>query len=619
LKQKVLAYVFRTKNNIKEILVFDHKNNSKINPQVIAGSVDDNETCEAAIIREIKEESGLVLEEGFKLGEFSYFREDIKEKQKRHIFCFNIENDRDSWTHIVSSGVEDKGKEFSFYWLPINTAKNQLVAQMGKYLEPENDITIIGGGMSSTLLAIQTKRLNPSLNISILESSFPGEMEQKVGESTSDLTAIFLRRFGIDHLLEKHIQKSGLRFIFKSKFNTYSEFSSPSYKSVANGLQIDRKVFDEDLLEYAQNLGIRVLRSSRYINFSQHNPLDSIVFYKDLIGENLLCIKTKWIIDATGRKGLITKKLDWRKDVDDLNTAASWGYYEKEEKNSWDPIVNKKWNDYSIGNKSESTTHLLGEGYWAWHFPINNSKLSFGIVYDKNTFIDKDPKKVYSYIISKNEALANMLSKKEISEFKHLNSLSYKSKQIVKAGFASIGDATAFVDPLFSPGMEIITEQTLSLSRLLSEDLMYKKEKKWKSYEKDLIQSIETRIFLYEDRYKVMGEYDLFTNWTHLDFFGYYTFHVLPSVYFPRLIENTPKFNFVTKLLYKLYKNRILYIMKLRKNSDQLYKSKQDLKFSRLLIPNIKLAPFKVIELFFLWLIQYMMIEIKHLKNNLLK
>ena len=619
MKKKVLAYIFRENNNQKEILVFDHKENLEVSPQVICGSVDGNETEEDAILREIFEESGLSLKNPFKLGGFDYFRKDIEEKQIRNVYCFNIDDSKDNWTHAVSSGEEDKGLEFNFYWLPVLVAKSKLVADMGSYLKNSTDITIIGGGFASTMLAIQSKRKNPNLKITILELSKDGEMEQKIGESTSDITAIFLRRFGIDHILEKHINKTGLRFIFKTKDNSFSEYSSPSFKSVANGFQINRKLFDEDLLRYAQELGIEVIRPARFINFSEHATLDSIIYYEDVASKDQFCLKTKWLIDATGRKGLVAKKLGWRESVSELNTAASWGYYKIDNSNLWDPIQNVEWDQLSIGGKEKSTTHFLGEGYWAWHFPISKRTLSFGIVYDKSYFKGKSSKSIYNNIISDNELIKKALSEKEVSEFKHFNSLAYKSKSIVKPGFASIGDASAFVDPLFSPGMEIIVEQSLSLSSLLTEDFSYNDKMRWQRYEKDLLKSIDTRIFLYKDRYKIMGEFDLFTNWTQLDFFGYYIFHVLPSVYFPAMIKYTPKFNFITKALYKFFKNRILKIYEYRKANNQLYKSNQSLKFSKLLVPNLSFAPFKVIELLLLWLTSYIRIEMKQIKSKLLK
>lgn len=479
------------------------------------------------------------------------------------------------------------------------------------------DISIVGGGLSSSLLAIECKRKNPNLNITILELSKTGEMPSKVGESTSDISAIFFRRFQIEHLLHKHIQKSGLRFFFEDKIDLISEFSSPSYKSIANGFQLDRKVFDEDLLNYAKTLGVNVLRGAKYLNYIECSPLEHLINYNYNDAE--LDFRSKWIVDASGRKGLVTKKLGWREDVVSLNTASSWGVYSLEKFCFKDPVDNVDWNNLSIGAKINSTTHFMGEGFWAWQFPINDKELSFGIVYDKSHFNHSSPKDVYEQVIRESNTLDQTYRNRTVENFKHLNHLSYKSSKIIKPGIAIIGDACAFIDPLFSPGMEIICQQISVLSDLLAFDLSYKNNKKFTKYECDFLKTIHTRMTLYENRYKIMGESDLFTCITRLDFFGYYTFHVLPIAYFPGMIKNFPKFNTVTEFLYKSFQNRIVKIYNNRKSESRLASFKKEIKFSKLKVPNFYLAPFKILEIFIIWLYSYLLIEIDEFKSRLLK
>lgn len=134
-KIKVLAYIFRASNGLRELLVFDHRDTPEVNPQVPAGTVDLGEEIEKAILREVYEESGLKLSSyDSYLGEFIYHRKDLNQIHKRNVYIFSINEIRDKWTHIVSDGEEDKGQEFDFYWLPIEKARQTLVAQMGDYL-----------------------------------------------------------------------------------------------------------------------------------------------------------------------------------------------------------------------------------------------------------------------------------------------------------------------------------------------------------------------------------------------------------------------------------------------------------------------------------------------------
>ncbi len=134
---------------------------------------------------------------------------------------------------------------------------------------PRYDIIILGGGIAGSVMAISLKRKTPSLTILIVERSsiFPN----KVGESSAEMTGLFFNRFGIEHILKKQIPKTGLRFLF-NEHNTFDhnkmdEFSSPSFKSIANGYHFNRQQFDEDLLAEAIKMGCETRRPAEIIDF----------------------------------------------------------------------------------------------------------------------------------------------------------------------------------------------------------------------------------------------------------------------------------------------------------------------------------------------------------------
>ncbi|EQC45187.1 NUDIX domain protein [Bacteriovorax sp. BSW11_IV] len=134
-KNKVLAYIFRNNNGVKELLVFDHRDFKDVSPQVPAGTVDDGEPFEVAAVREVYEESGLKFERPTSfLGSFYYRREDINQIHKRHVYLFETDEVMDHWQHVVSDGDEDKGLVFNYYWLPAEVAREKLVGSMGEYL-----------------------------------------------------------------------------------------------------------------------------------------------------------------------------------------------------------------------------------------------------------------------------------------------------------------------------------------------------------------------------------------------------------------------------------------------------------------------------------------------------
>lgn len=131
MKQKALAYIYRSTPRGDEVLVFDHeeKYGNEINPQVPAGTIEEGESPKDAVLREVFEESGLEFAGPTSfLGEFAF--KDIK----RYVFTFKSKGLPDNWDHLVKGTGTDKGMIFSYYWVSIEEAKARLVSEMGSYL-----------------------------------------------------------------------------------------------------------------------------------------------------------------------------------------------------------------------------------------------------------------------------------------------------------------------------------------------------------------------------------------------------------------------------------------------------------------------------------------------------
>lgn len=164
-KDKVLAYIYREYEGSLQVLVFDHPNVPEVNPQVPAGSLKNNEKPEDGVLREIFEESGLKFNKvDSYLGQFEHFADYKNEIHNRHVYTIMSSGLPDSWPHNVKSHDEDNGEIFEYYWLPIEEAKEKLVADLGKYLPTVN-------GHFVNTVDIQTKWFNEELKIGGLNSN----------------------------------------------------------------------------------------------------------------------------------------------------------------------------------------------------------------------------------------------------------------------------------------------------------------------------------------------------------------------------------------------------------------------------------------------------------------
>ncbi|MFV0937648.1 MULTISPECIES: NUDIX hydrolase [Bacillus cereus group] len=142
-KKKVHAYITREKEGVMQLLVFKHRDIHEAGIQVPGGTVDEGETLEVAILREVQEESGLrhLCIERF-LADYIIHVKEKQEYEKRHFFHVTLLTDvKDTWEHIVSAGEKDQGLAFSYEW--VNIAKcPELAGKQGEFLHLLDEIYV---------------------------------------------------------------------------------------------------------------------------------------------------------------------------------------------------------------------------------------------------------------------------------------------------------------------------------------------------------------------------------------------------------------------------------------------------------------------------------------------
>lgn len=134
---KVLAYITRGEEQNREVLVFRHRDFPDAGVQIIGGTVDANEDLEAALLREIEEESGLQnLEVVREVARTERFSPVHHEWQERHFFHLHSPGELpDKWQHVVSAGERDHQLVFCFEWWPLERVAREPMDGKSDYVQ----------------------------------------------------------------------------------------------------------------------------------------------------------------------------------------------------------------------------------------------------------------------------------------------------------------------------------------------------------------------------------------------------------------------------------------------------------------------------------------------------
>lgn len=201
---------------------------------------------------------------------------------------------------------------------------------MGDDVRTEFDVVILGAGAAGLTLAAGLSKERPGTSILLVEkSSRAPEAAHKVGESTVDIGAHYLRDIlGLEeHLTTGELDKFGLRFFFTHGENrdiTHRvELGHRQRPDVGATYQIDRGRFENYLIDDLTGRGIEVWMSHRVDQVDLGEAPGEHTVTVTAPDGNIHTIRATWVIDASGRAALLKRKLGLAKP-NGHNVNAVW-------------------------------------------------------------------------------------------------------------------------------------------------------------------------------------------------------------------------------------------------------------------------------------------------------
>jgi flavin-dependent dehydrogenase len=423
------------------------------------------------------------------------------------------------------------------------------------------DVVIMGGGLAGLCLARQLQLAEPAMHIAIIDRrSYPvDESAFKVGESTVEVGANYLgERLQLKtYLKEQHLPKFGLRFFFSQGDNsdiTQRLESGATALPPLPSYQIDRGRFENDLRDMVIAKGATFLEDTIVEKVVFSESVHEIIVKHAELGDRIF---GRWVIDASGRAGLLKRQLKLEKPCKH-KINASW-FRVDSEINVADWVEGNselKWSKKLPPHMRHlSTNHLMGHGYWVWLIPLSSKTTSVGIVADDAIHHHQTLysfKTVLQWLEKYEPQLASVIHqhKEDRLDFHTLKHFSHQIEQVYNSQerWAITGEAGAFLDPFYSPGTDFIAISNDFICDFIIKDFRGEKITQTVFRHNFLyLAMVESFFNVYQDQYSIMGNAPVMMTKIVWDYAAYWG--VTAALYFSNKLCDT---HFMAKIMPKL-------------------------------------------------------------------
>ncbi len=300
------------------------------------------------------------------------------------------------------------------------------------------DVLVIGGGPAgSTISALLAQR---GRDVVLLEKSRHPRFH--IGESLLPFNMPLFERLGVGREIEAiGMPKYGAEFVSPLHDKSVMfEFVNAIGNPFPSTYQVRRSEFDEILFRNAARKGARTLEGCRVtgVEFERDG---AVVSAREESGRERAW-RARFVADASGRDTFLGNRLEAKERDPKNNTAAIYGHFVGAQR---------------LPGKAEGNITLFWfEHGWFWFIPLSDGATSVGAVCFPYYMRSRktSPEQFLLNTIALAPALAGRLrDARLVSGVTATGNYSYATSRAAGDGYIMVGDAFAFIDPIFSTGV----------------------------------------------------------------------------------------------------------------------------------------------------------------------
>jgi tetracycline 7-halogenase / FADH2 O2-dependent halogenase len=351
----------------------------------------------------------------------------------------------------------------------------------------EYEVVILGSGISGSLLAAVLSR--NGVKTALIDSGTHPRFaigESTVPETTTNLK-IMSKLFDVPEIEEfanffihrdkvgpSHGVKRGFSFCYHREYQEHNPAESNQTSTLSPPFGPDSHWFRQDTDQYmltvAAQYGTDVFQQTTVTEMAVRD--DGVELMLDSGA-----LRCEFVVDGTGAFSPFAKQMGVRETPCKLETHSRGIFTHMIGVKSWDVVSDRSENKMPY-RMDQTTLHHLFDGGWMWVIPFDNheqstNKLcSVGVMYDTRKYpkTDATPEQEFEQFLARYPSIAKQFeSAVSVRKWVSTPRIQYSSTKCSVGRYFALPHAAAFIDPLFSTGLNLTAHAVNAVGEALLE------------------------------------------------------------------------------------------------------------------------------------------------------